>query len=174
VTTPPNYPSALVASLTTGVRDLTGERLAQLAAGEADVAAAQAAGEDAENRRCRVAGEAPGLGALLPLPQPPNAAGVGKSGLDMPVIGEGYAQGAPGAFQVKSYGPEVPQYAPGAVGGFGYTPGAVQRHVSDLGDGRLLIEGASASPASDVLAVSPETAPKRSLIGRVLGKLRRR
>jgi hypothetical protein len=37
--------------LVTGVRDLTGERLAQLAAGEADIASAQASGMAAEGDR---------------------------------------------------------------------------------------------------------------------------
>jgi hypothetical protein len=114
---------------------------------EADIRAAQTAAEDAENRRREVAGASPGLGALLPLEQPPSGAGVGIWDVDMPVIGEGYEIQAEIATAVhKAYGEARPVYAGPAVAGESYVLNVSQpalRHVTDLGADGLFIEGAS-------------------------------
>jgi hypothetical protein len=144
--------------------------------GTADIEAAMAAGMAAENRRRELAGQSPGLGALLSLPQTVNGPGVGIWDLGMPVIGESH-QAAPYVPQHKSFGPVSPVYADGVVGGLGYAPGAVQtavRHVSDIGDGRLLIEPRADGSNAPVQLVSPDAAPRRSLLGRALARLRRR
>jgi hypothetical protein len=60
------------------------------------------------------------------------------------------------------------------VGGIDYPAGTHQpalRHVHDLGDGTLFIEGRSAPAADPLTAVSPPARP--SLLARLLGRLRR-
>jgi hypothetical protein len=60
------------------------------------------------------------------------------------------------------------------VGGIDYPAGTHQpalRHVHDLGDGTLFIEGRSAPAADTLTAVSPPARP--SLLARLLGRLRR-
>jgi len=133
-----------------------------------------AASMDAEDRRRGLASQRPGLGALVSLPQPPSGAGVGISDVDMPVAGEGYSVTAPlSATQTASYGPARPVYADGLVGGTGFTAGRAEpaiRHVQDLGDGRLLI-GPGPDGRQDsgpVMAVSPDLAPRRTLLQRLL------
>jgi hypothetical protein len=142
---------------------------------EADIRAVQAAAENAENRRREVAGATPGLGALLPLEQPPGGAGVGIWDVDMPVIGEGYGQQAEIAGAVhKAYGEARPVYAGPAVAGDSYVLGVSQpalRHVTDLGADGLFIEGRSAPVADAFTVVSPPARP--SLLARLLGRLRR-
>jgi hypothetical protein len=147
-----------------------------------DIAAVMAAAMDGENRRRELAGQAPGLGALLPLPQPPAGPGVGTwdvPGLD--VQGEGYTSGAPAA-AAQVYVPHGtpvfgarPHYAGPEVAGIGHPLGIAQpslRHVHDLGDGTLFIEGASAPvDAYGFTVVSPPARP--GLLARLLGRLRR-
>jgi hypothetical protein len=75
--------------LVTGVRDLTGERLAQLAAGEADAGAAMAAGMAAEHdRRNHYETDIMPLGAMygdtMTLPPSPLDPGVGSLGTTDP------------------------------------------------------------------------------------------
>jgi hypothetical protein len=133
-----------------------------------DIAAAMNAAMDGENRRRQLASGTPGLGAVLRLPQSPAAAAVGKSSLDMPAIGEGYAQGAPDAPQRKSYGPDLPVYADDLVGGYGFQGGRSEpavRHVTDLGADGLFIEGRSAPAASPWTLISPP-AGRQSLFRR--------
>ena len=57
-------------------------------------AAPQAAAWPREDRRRELGSQSPGLGVLLPLDQVPQGIAVGKSGLDLPAVGEGYDQGA--------------------------------------------------------------------------------
>jgi hypothetical protein len=143
-----------------------------------DIAAAMQASMDAENRRRELAGQSPGLGVFLSLPQPPAGPGVGLSDVALPVIGEGYDQEAPAALQHKAYGETRPVYAAGEVGGLGYPLGIAQparRHVTNLGADGLLIEpGPDGRAAGDsTVFVSPQTAPKPSLWSRLKAKLGR-
>jgi hypothetical protein len=81
---------------------------------------------------------------------------------------------APGAPQHKAYGPLSPVYADPAVGGVAYPHPAARpalRHVHDLGDGTLFIEGRSAPAPDGFTLASPPARP--SLWSRLLGKLRR-
>lgn len=131
-----------------------------------------------EDRRRELASATPGLGSLLPMEQPPNGASVGKYGVGGPVVGEGYDIMAPDdAQQAKAYGMTRPHYADPVVAGLDYRPAAdvpVRRSVIDAGPDGLWIEAApgTASPG-DVIAVSPQAAPRRSLLGRLAGWLRR-
>lgn len=140
-----------------------------------DIAAAMQAAMDGENRRRELASQTPGLGPVLPLPQPPAGPGVGLSDVPLPVVGEGYEVQAEIAAAVhKAYGTARPQYAHPAVGGIDYPAGTHQpalRHVHDLGDGTLFIEGRSAPAADGFTLVSPPARP--SLLSRLLGKFRR-
>jgi hypothetical protein len=103
-----------------------------------------AASMSAEDQRRQLAGQSPGLGALVQLPQPVAGPGIGLSdvpGLD--VVGEGYDQVAEIAAAVeKSYGPSRPQYAPPEVGGIGFQAGRSEpavRHITNLGADGLLV-----------------------------------
>ena len=129
---------------------------------EPDIAAVMAAAMAAEDRRREVAGASPGLGALLPMEQPPSGAGVGIWDVDMPVTGEGYEVQAEIAAAVhKAYGEARPVYAGPEAPGDSYPLGVSQpalRHVTDLGADGLFIEGASA-PAADGFTVA--SAPSR-------------
>jgi hypothetical protein len=140
-----------------------------------DIAAAMAAGMAAENRRRELAGMTPGLGPVLPLPQPPSGPGVGISDVALPVVGEGYEVQAEIAAAVhKSYGAARPQYAHPLVGGIDYPAGTHQpalRHVTNLGADGLFIEGASAPAADGFTVVSAPSRP--SLLARLLGRFRR-
>jgi hypothetical protein len=102
---------------------------------EADIRSVMAQAMSAEDRRREVAGASPGLGALLPLEQPPSGAGTGIWDVDMPVIGEGYDQQAEIAAAVhKAYGEARPVYAGPAVAGDSYVLGVSQpalRHVTN-------------------------------------------
>ena len=102
MTTPRDYPSALVASLWGGTLDDTSG-----VDFTAACTAAQSQAESAENRRRELAGQSPGLGALVQLPASPNGPGVGTWDLGLPVVGESH-QAAPYAAQHKSYGPPSP------------------------------------------------------------------
>jgi hypothetical protein len=138
-----------------------------------DITAAMQAAMDGENRRRRLASQAPGSGALLGLPQPPSGAGIGISDADMPVMGEGY--GGPSIAPVPG-GTGAPSYADDLVGGIGFQGGRSEpavRHVSDIGDGRLLIEPYTDGSNTAAVVVSPQ-APWRSLWARLAGRLRRR
>ena len=141
---------------------------------EADIRSVMAQAMSAEDRRREVAGASPGLGALLPLEQPPSGAGTGIWDVDMPVIGEGYDQQAEIATTVhKAYGEARPVYAGPAVAGDSYVLGVSQpalRHVTDLGADGLFIEGASAPAADPFMVVSP---PRPGLLSRLRGLLRR-
>jgi hypothetical protein len=141
-----------------------------------DIAAAMQSGMDAENRRRELAGMTPGLGPVLPLPQPPAGPGVGLSGVPLPVTGEGYEVQAEIAAAVhKAYGADRPQYADPVVCGVGY-PDAIHRpvlrHVTNLGADGLFIEGRSAPAADAFTVVSPPARP--ALLARLLGRIRGR
>jgi hypothetical protein len=145
-----------------------------------DIQAVMAQAMAAEDRRRELAGQTPGLGVLMPLDQPPNGPSVGKYGLPgLDVIGEGYDVLAPDdAQQMKAYGLVRPHYADALVAGLDYRPAAnvpVRRSIIDAGPDGLWIEAAP-GPASpgNVIAVSPQAAPRRSLLGRVTRWLRRR
>jgi hypothetical protein len=113
-----------------------------------DIAAVMAAAIDGENRRRELASQTPGLGPVLPLPQPPAGPGVGLSDVSLPVVGEGYevqslpvvgegyeVQAKIAAAIHKSYGADRPQYAHPLVGGINYPAGTHQpalRHVTNL------------------------------------------
>jgi hypothetical protein len=139
-----------------------------------------AAAMDGEDRRRELASQTPGLGPVLPLPQPPAGPGVGLSDVMLPVVGEGYETQAEMAPAVhKAYGPDRPGYAHPLVGGIGYQANVHQpalRHVMDLGADGLFIEDRSGAPVGDVVAVA--AAPSRpGLLSRAraaLGRLRRR
>lgn len=121
MTTPADYPSSLVASLWGGVReDIQNNHVAEdLAA----LTAAQAQATVAEQNRRELASRLPGHGAATPLPQPVSGPGVGLSDVDLPAVGEGFAQTAPDAPQRKSYGPARPVYTDSQVGGYGFVGG---------------------------------------------------
>jgi hypothetical protein len=143
---------------------------------EQDVRSVMDSAMSAEDRRREVASQSPGLGALLPLPQPPSGPSVGKAGLDLPVVGEGYEGQAEIAAAVhKAYGEARPVYAGPAVAGDSYPLGVSQpalRHVTDLGADGLFVEGASVPAADAFTVVSP---PARSgLLARLLGRIRGR
>jgi hypothetical protein len=140
-----------------------------------DIAAALAQAMDSEDRRRELASATPGVGALLPMEQPPSGPSVGKYGVGGDIIGEGYEVQAEIAAAVhKSFGADRPQYAHPLVGGIGYPADTHQpalRHVTDLGADGLFIEGRSAPPADGFAVVSPPARP--SLWARLLGRLRR-
>jgi hypothetical protein len=143
---------------------------------EQDIRSVMDSAMSAEDRRREVASQSPGLGALLPLPQPPSGPSVGKAGLDLPVVGEGYEVQAEIAAAVhKAYGEARPVYAGPAVAGDSYPLGVSQpalRHVTDLGADGLFVEGASVPAADAFTVVSP---PARSgLLARLLGRIRGR
>lgn len=68
-----------------------------------------------------------------------------------------------------------PHYAADMVAGFGFTAGRaeppVRRHVTDLGDGTIFIEGASAPSGDGFTVVSPP--PKPGLLARLFRRGRR-
>jgi hypothetical protein len=132
----------------------------------ADISAAMAAAMGEENRRRELASQAPGLGALMHLGQPPAAHGVGIS--DIPgseVKGEGYAATAPlTAAQVSSYGPGRPVYADGLVGGIGFQAGRQEPPI------RVLV-GTRSVAAEGVTVLSAPSRP--GLWSRLRGRLRR-
>jgi hypothetical protein len=140
-----------------------------------DIAQVMMQAMQAEDQRRQVASASPGLGALLPMEQPPSGPSVGKYGVGGDIIGEGYAVEAEITAVVhKSYGPARPVYAGPAVAGDSYPLGVSQpalRHVQDIGDGQLLIEGRSA-PTAGFDVMSPPARP--GLLARLLGRLRGR
>ena len=141
---------------------------------ETALANAMANAMDSENRRRELASQAPGLGALVQLPETPNGPGIGIWDLGLPVTGESH-QAAPYVPQSKAYGPPSPVYADPVVAGLGYGPGDVQtalRHVTDLGADGLFIEGASAPAAEPFMVVPPP--PRPGLRARLRGLLHRR
>jgi hypothetical protein len=145
---------------------------------ESDIRQAMQASMSAEDRRRELASQTPGLGALLPLEQPPGGPGVGIS--DVPglgVKGEGYDQVAEISAAVqKAYGPPRPAYADDLVAGFGFQAGRneapVRRSIIDPGDGRLLVESA-AGAAGPVEVISPQAA-RPSLLSRLRARIRGR
>jgi hypothetical protein len=144
---------------------------------EQSIEAVMAQAMAAENRRRELASQAPGLGALLPMEQPPNGPGVGKYGLPgMDIAGEGYATMAPDdAQQLKAYGMVRPHYADPVVAGLDYRPAAdipLRRSIIDPGYGRLLTEGRGA-PAADPVVVSPPAA-RPGLLARLISRVRGR
>jgi hypothetical protein len=159
MTTPADYPSSLVASLWGGAReDIQNNHVAEDVAA---LTATQAQATVAEQNRRGVASQTPGVGALLPLPQPPADAGQGS-----PVVqGEGYEVEAPPAPQqiTVPHGVPVydrrPSYAADVVGGIDFTAGRQEPPI------RVLIGTRSAPVADSVVAISP---PRRSLLSRLL------
>jgi hypothetical protein len=130
---------------------------------EADIAAVMAQAMGSEDRRRELASQRPGLGSLLPMEQPAAAAAVGKSSVDMPVIGEGYEMTAPDAVQHKAYGSDQPVYADDLVSGYGFQGGRQEPAVRVWYGSRRAADG--------ITLVSPGTRP--GLWSRFLGKLRR-
>jgi hypothetical protein len=133
---------------------------------DADLAALTAAMDASmtgDNGRRELASRMPGYGAQVPLEQPAAAAAIGKSGLDMPVIGEGYEMTAPDAVQHKAYGPDRPVYADPLVSGYGFQAGKSEPAIS-VYLGQRSADGA--------VYVSPGSRP--GLLSRLLGRLRNR
>jgi hypothetical protein len=98
---------------------------------EQDIAAVMAAAMSEEDQRRLLASRTPGAGSALPMEQPAAGPAVGKYGLPgLEIAGEGYAMTAPDAVQHKSYGPPSPQYAPGIIGGLGFTAGKSEPAIS--------------------------------------------
>ena len=140
---------------------------------EAALASAMANAMDSENRRRELASQSPGLGALVQLPETPNGPGIGIWDLGLPVVGESH-QAAPYVEQSKSYGPPSPVYADPVVAGLGYVPGDVQTALRAAGEWAFAAQDAASRPAGPgVVVVSPGMAPRRSLLSRLLGRLRR-
>jgi hypothetical protein len=135
---------------------------------EADLAALTAAMDASmtgENRRRELASQTPGLGSPLPMEQPAAGPSVGKSGLDMPVIGEGYSVTAPDAVQHKAYGPDRPVYADPVVSGYGFQAGKSEPAIRVWAVQR-------SRPADGIAVISPPGRP--GLWSRLLGRLRSR
>jgi hypothetical protein len=147
----------------------------------AAMAAAQAQGQDDDARWRGVASQTPGVGWRPDLPQPPSSAGgLGNPGLNFPTIGEGWADPAPQPRQVKSIAGELvqpapqPSYAGAEVSGQGFSYGPqAPREITDLGDGRIMVEQ-RAGDGPGVTVISPDAPGHRTVLGRMLGKLRRR
>ncbi|SRR6266851_4836562 len=162
-----------------------------------EAAAAQSAAESLDMKRRKLGSAAPGLGALMALPQPPSAAGVGLSDVIMPIVGAGYADApAPQVppWQVGSYGAErplssapgelvtgrEPVYADGAVGGQGFAASGGQSAlmgVRSLADAAFAAMDQASSRGGDMVLISPDLAPaprKPGLLSRVFGKRRRK
>ena len=98
---------------------------------------------------------------------------MGKAGLDLPVIGEGYDIMPPDDVQqAKAYGEARPVYADPLVGGLGYGPGDIQTALRAAGE-RVFVAQDAAGQAG-VMVVSADMAPRRSLLSRLAGRLRRR
>lgn len=135
-----------------------------------DIAAVMAAAMDAEDRRRELASQAPGLGALVQLPPSPSGPGVGLTDVPLPVIGESH-QAVASVPQHKSYGPPAPVYADSLIGGLGYAPGEVQTALRAAGE--RVFTAQDAGGQAGVMVVSPGMAPRRSLLSKVLGRLRR-
>jgi hypothetical protein len=135
-----------------------------------DIAAAMQAAMDQEDRRRELASQSPGLGALMQLPPTGIGPGVGLSDVPLPVIGESH-QAAPYVPQAKAYGPLSPVYADPVVAGVNYAPGDVQTALRSLGERVFAAQDTAGRPG--VMVVSPDMAPRRSLLGRLLGRLRR-
>jgi hypothetical protein len=155
------YGARLDPSLQGGVRqDIA---LGTVDADTAALQAAQAQAEAGERRRRDLAAQAPGLGALVSLPEPYADAGQGSP----PVAGEGYAvQAPPQPWQVTSeHGPLVygqrPAYADPSVGGTGFTAGKSEPAIRAL-------TGQRSRAADSVTFVSPPARP--SLWRRLLGR----
>jgi hypothetical protein len=141
----------------------------------AEISAVQAAAMSEENNRRRLAAQRPGHGAPVPLSESPAGAATGKPTEAGLMAGMGYSEPpGPSAAQVTYY--VVPNYAADAVGGYDFTAGRqeapVRRHVTDLGDGRIFIEGASTPAGKGFTVVSSPGRP--SLLGRLAGWLRGR
>ena len=118
---------------------------------EMDIAGVMASAMAEEDRRRELASQRPGHGVLLSMEQPAAAAAVGKSGLDMPVIGEGYGTPpGPSPFVQAAY--SVPNYADAVVGGVGFTGGRNEPAV------RVLLRARAAAPGG-VTVISPDGRP---------------
>jgi hypothetical protein len=145
---------------------------------EPDIAAVMQASMNAEDKRRQLASMTPGLGAQLNLPDVPYGPSVGKSGLDLPPVGEGLETSPVVVPRLKAYGPQSPVYADDLVGGLGYSLGSVhnaRRHVTDLGADGLFIEPGpdGRAPTNSMFVVSP-AAPRPSLWQRLTSRLRRK
>jgi hypothetical protein len=125
----------------------------------------------AEDRRRELASQSPGLGALVQLPDVPYGPGVGISDVPLPPIGESHHEAAPSVPQIKSYGPPSPVYADSLIGGLNYAPGDVTTALRAAGE--RVIATQDAAGRADVVVVSPGMAPRRSLLRRLAGRLRR-
>ena len=125
----------------------------------AAIAAAQAAAHDEDGRWRGVASETPGLGWEVPLPPPPSSAG--GFGV-LPVTGEGYEVTPPPApRQVKAdlgqlvFGVQ-PSYSGPEVSGQHYSYGPqVPREITDLGDGRIMVEQRAAGAGPVLISPPP-------------------
>ena len=142
---------------------------------EPDIARVMMQAMQAEDQRRQVASASPGLCALLPLPQPPSGPSVGKAGLDLPVIGEGYEIQAEIAAAVhKAYGEARPVYAGPEVAGDSVPAGrlAARATARDRPRRRWPVHRGRRRAAADAFTVvSPPARP--SLLARLLGRLRR-
>ena len=119
---------------------------------EADIAGVMAQAMTSEDRRRELASQSPGLGSPLPMEQPAAGPSVGKYGLDMPVVGEGYLMTAPDAVQHKAYGAARPSYADDVVGGYGFQAGRGEPAI------RVYL-GSRSAPAGGPVFVSPPARP---------------
>jgi hypothetical protein len=138
----------------------------------AEIAATMNASMDTEDRRRLLASQMPGYGAQLQLPDNSVGLNVGKSGL-LPTVGEGHSVVAEISEAVhKSFGAPRPQYAHPIVGGENYSPGGVATALRAVGE--RVFGAQDAAGRAGVTIVSPEAAPRPSLLGRLFGKLRRR
>ena len=138
-----------------------------------DIAAVMAQAMDQEDLRRELASASPGCGAFLELPDNPVGPGVGKAGL-LPAVGEGHSVTAEVSPSVrKSFGPPRPEYADPLVGGVDYRPADVMTALRAAAEWAFTRQDAVS--AGDVLeVVSAGPAPRRGLLGRLLGRGRRR
>ena len=127
-----------------------------------DIAAAMQAAMDGENARRQLASQRPGHGLELTLAQPSAAPAVGKSSLDLPVVGLGYEQ-APAPSQTVHASYVVPSGADATVAGYGFQAGKSEPAIS-------VWLGQRSLPARDVVYAG---AGRPSLWSRLLRRGRR-
>ena len=145
---------------------------------EADIRAAMAAAMDGGGTGAvRSRARHPGLGALLPLEQPPSGAGVGIwDGAGGSIVGEGYELQAEIAEAVhKAYGEAAAGVrrclrSPGIPAPLGVSQPAL-RHVTDLGADAAVHRGRQRTGGGSVHGGVPAARP--GLLARLRGLLRR-
>jgi hypothetical protein len=141
----------------------------------AEISAVMAQAMDQEDQRRTLAGQAPGYGAAVRLPDNPVGVSTGKAGL-LDAVGEGHSVLAPESpaqvtadHGVLVYG-RRPQYADSLIGGPGYQPTGIETALRSLGE---RVFSAQAAPGrAGVVVVSP-TPARRSLWswwGRLFGR----